>query len=413
MNSTSIERTFRWIAIALVGAAALLGINSLGSLSPRWLALGLVLHLLPAAMQVPRALRAPGAWLAVLLITQALLSFLLSSSDTHLLEPNLRRVTRLAEGTVLGISGEQVLTTDGMGFRVTRPISYGAKPPESLRILAIGGSTTEQSLLDDRRTWTHLLQEELQAHFADRVVEVINAGSSGTRAEHHLVTLRETSAVRADLVLILMGINDWNKHIREHYGSKVYGPLGDALWKLRLENTILGRAIRRGSDAAQRREGGPEPDAMAMTGVEASLSRSDQRTLEIGSVAADYAAVVEKIIDECRRQRTNCVFLTQPTAYRGAASPALRSRFWMTPPFEEYTLDLESLAAIADTYNRYLLQVAAARGMAACDTATKMESMPDGFYDDCHFNEAGARVMAASIAQCLLERGAFARQVDR
>ena len=71
-----------------------------------------------------------------------------------------------------GIHGLQHITTDAKGFRVTPPIDYGTK--RGLRIFAIGGSTTEQIYLDDKATWTYLLQTKL-ARALGRPVEVINA----------------------------------------------------------------------------------------------------------------------------------------------------------------------------------------------------------------------------------------------
>ena len=59
-----------------------------------------------------------------------------------------------------GISGLQTITTDHMGFRVTKSIDYAHK--KGWRLFAIGASTTEEIYLDDHKTWTHLLQEKLE-----------------------------------------------------------------------------------------------------------------------------------------------------------------------------------------------------------------------------------------------------------
>jgi hypothetical protein len=98
---------------------------------------------------------------------------------------------------VPGIEGVQRVTTDEKGFRVIPPVDYAAK--RGLRVFAIGGSTTEEIGLDDRATWTHLLQENLEERLG-RDVEVINTGVAGIRARHHLATLREVLRYRPDLV---------------------------------------------------------------------------------------------------------------------------------------------------------------------------------------------------------------------
>jgi lysophospholipase L1-like esterase len=403
-SSARIESVFRRLGIAVIIITVLLGLTNLGASSIRWVALGLLLHLAPAVMQFHQSFRVVGVWFAVFLVCQALISLALSSNDDFILPPNLKRSIEVADGTVLGIFGTQVFTTDGRGFRVTRTIAYDQKTAKTLRILAIGGSTTEQSLLDDRKTWTHLLQEALQEHFPDRYVEVINAGSSGTRAEHHLATLRATTAIRSDVVLFLMGVNDWNKHIREHFGSNDYSRKQVLLWQARLENTILGGGIRRMFDVGYQTAGRSSVIGMdRMSGQTASINRTDRRTVVLGAVAPDYSRVVRGIIEECHRQRAFCVFLSQPHAYGEGASEELKRRFWMTPPFEKYTLDFESLATIAATYNSFLLGLAREHGLGACDTAARMSTRLDGFYDDCHLNEAGARAFAEGLAECLVK----------
>lgn len=406
MSSTGIERAelvFRRLRYAIVAFAILVGSISFGSNSTRWMALAALLHLMPALMQFVPRLSIAGAWLAVLLVSQAIVSLAMSSSELFSLPPNLSRRLEIPRGTVPGLSGTQMVSTDQNGFRVTKTIEYQGKPPGTVRIFAIGGSTTEQSLLDDYKTWTHLLQESLQAQGGNHVIEVINAGASGTRAIHHLASLRAIAAFQPDVVLLLVGINDWTKHIREHFGSDAYGRLSAGLWGMQLENTLMGKGIRAAFDAAKGRiSGATLVEEAPMRGQTASIVRADTRKLRLEHVATDYAAVLEEIAAECLRIDTRCVLLTQPHAYREEASPELRRRFWMTPPFEDYTLDLESLAAIAETYNTHLLAVANEHGLGACDLASKMSSELDGFYDDCHFNEAGARAVAAGVAECLL-----------
>ena len=120
------------------------------------------------------------------------------------------------------------------------------------------------------------------------------------------MTLRAAAAIHPNAVLLLMGINDWNKHVREHYGSRAIGPVQRILWQLQLEHTILDRALRRALDALNRKTGrSASAGVEQMSGVTASLLRPDVRTLALLSVAPDYASVVNEIIAECERQRTH------------------------------------------------------------------------------------------------------------
>jgi hypothetical protein len=65
-----------------------------------------------------------------------------------------------------GISGIQNITTDEQGYRVMPPVDYTSA--DAVRIFAIGGSTTESILVDDKSTWTYLLQHSLSNSLARR-----------------------------------------------------------------------------------------------------------------------------------------------------------------------------------------------------------------------------------------------------
>src|SRR5687768_11483310 len=52
----------------------------------------------------------------------------------------------------------------------------------------------------------------------NRPVEVVNTGVAGLRAEQILTTFETAAEFHPDLMIILTGINDWNHHIRLHFG---------------------------------------------------------------------------------------------------------------------------------------------------------------------------------------------------
>ena len=127
---------------------------------------------------------------AFLVLQTAVTPFLLKKQYKHL-APNIRTSINVVEG-LPGISGLQTITTDHMGFRVTKSIDYAHK--KGWRLFAIGASTTEEIYLDDYKTWTHLLQEKLE-HARGGPVEVINTGVAGLRLAHHITNLGTHSAL--------------------------------------------------------------------------------------------------------------------------------------------------------------------------------------------------------------------------
>lgn len=122
---------------------------------------------------------------------------------------------------------------------MTPRIDY--KSTAGIRIIAIGGSTTADMLLDDRRTWAYLLQEKLKIELGRRV-EVINTGVSGVRSAHHLATFSRILQYDPDFVLFLVGVNDWNRDITKQFDSLPW--LHDGIFGIVFEDTILGALIK-------------------------------------------------------------------------------------------------------------------------------------------------------------------------
>ena len=58
-------------------------------------------------------------------------------------------------------SGTHIITSDNEGNRTNTKIDYKKKPPNTLRVVAIGGSTTMDGVTDDDKIWTNLLAKKL------------------------------------------------------------------------------------------------------------------------------------------------------------------------------------------------------------------------------------------------------------
>jgi lysophospholipase L1-like esterase len=373
--------------------------------SPKWIVVTLLCYSIPALGQLvsSNAVRIYSLWFGVFLILQGLMSPLIIDRSFVTLQPGLNTQIDVVGDALPGIRGLQTITTDEMGFRVTRDIDYREKPANTFRIFAIGGSTTEQILLDDEKTWTHLAQELLASRLSGKDVEVINTGVSGLRAHHHLATLRKITEYSPDLAIFLMGVNDWNRHIWEVQGA----PPPDASvpkW-YHFNQSLLGATLRGLYTQFQ----GPavlavrEEAGQYYSKQNDSLNRAEVRQFVPESVSSEYRQTVTEIAKYCKTIDIACMFVSQPTSYANDAVEAVRSHYWMTPPNTTYTLDLSSMVSIAGRYNRFLEEVAVSNGLANCDVASRLEPTLDYFYDDCHFNELGASKVAAHIADCIVE----------
>jgi lysophospholipase L1-like esterase len=334
--------------------------------------------------------------LAAFLILQILVGAV-KTSDYKTLMPGLNELTAMGN-RYRGITGWQHLTTDAEGFRVTRPIRYDQAA--GYRIFVVGGSTTEQILLDDHKTWTAELERQLNADGQD--VQVINTGVSGLRARHHVATLEHISALHPSMVVFVMGANDWIHHIFERFDSSAAPPPPAWREKLSLRHSPLGTLLTRSargwfpSPQANRHSEAPRYDERRH-----SLERQPAHTFFPDRVSDEYSLALTRLGEICHRANFGCVFVDQPHGYQASANAEYRASFWMTPPYRPYTLTFDSLVSLARLYNETSLTFAKRNGFATCAVADRIDPSFASFYDDMHFNESGAKMMGSLLADCL------------
>jgi lysophospholipase L1-like esterase len=331
--------------------------------------------------------------------------FLPASAPT--LTPNYFRRVQFTSGLTPGMNGVQTITTDAKGYRTNRPIDYEHKPAGAFRVFAIGGSTTEQIVLGDDKTWVSILAADLERRGARRV-EAVNTGVSGLRAEHHLATLRAIAGYQPDLVIVMMGLNDWNQHIRRGAASR-FVFFHDMVERLDVRRSIMGQAARAVRTLVSSGSGRDDPELKPPMDQREflelgspSLERRDRREFHPAAVAPDYEHHAREIASFCRSHGLRCMFVDQATAYHPGISAELMARLWMTPSKVDYTLSLENMGRIAELYNSTLHAIAQDSGTAFCGISRLAAPTTAFFYDDCHFNEPGARAVAAMLADCVL-----------
>ncbi len=345
--------------------------------------------------------------IALALVFQTLVTPLLLNDPTDYLTgpPSYRLVTTYQKGALAGIRGTHFFTTDTMGFRVWPTIDYDDK--KELRVFAIGGSTTQDAPLDDQKTWTHLLQRVLQTEIK-QPLSVVNTGVSGLFSIHHVATLRRVVKLKPDLVVLLIGVNDWNRDIQGFLGERRNeAPLWIQKRFFYLRNSMVGMAYRQ-AKAIVRTRADTLPTERLETGAELAAKRGSlfSRGTPISyfpeSVSDEYRHYLLEFIDICHQAHVPCLIANQPNAYDPAASEEHRHSFWMTPPDRPQTLSFESLVWIASLYNRFTMQTADQNGVARCDPAGRMRPTATNFYDEVHFTEKGAERVANELGSCIL-----------
>jgi lysophospholipase L1-like esterase len=109
-----------------------------------------------------------------------------------------------------GLQERIVFERNAFGFR-SLSMTTREKPPGTVRIIALGGSTTDQQTQSTVDTWSGLLEQRLRRRFADRGVriEVAALGRGGWKTDRVLgIAKGFLLDFEPDLVLTFLGIND-------------------------------------------------------------------------------------------------------------------------------------------------------------------------------------------------------------
>jgi lysophospholipase L1-like esterase len=280
-------------------------------------------------------------------------------------------------------------------FLVRRAEPLRPRGEVGLRILAVGGSTTQdEKIRSERLTWVHQLESLLRERIGPDV-EVINGGAGGyTIYENFIQYVTLLTYLEPDVVLFFQGINDVHprllRNARYDYGD-YNRPWWDASAWLEAERSPLrvSWTWRLGSYALRYAR-------LRQAGIQ-GLTRRDYPPPEqwAAALAATSPALFGSIYE-------NFVTLVQAQGRRAVLLPQL----WVprNPSDEVFGTGVAQ-------HNQVAAAVAAARG-ADFVPLERLETGlgADDFADNCHFRPSGARKMAAAVAAFLEERGLLARR---
>jgi lysophospholipase L1-like esterase len=344
-------------------------------------------------------------WL-LLLLNFGLTPWLTQKSPNQFitLPKNLNYSFEIIGDAMPGFSGIQNVSTDHLGFRTTTKIDYNKH--DAFRIFTIGGSTTEEIYTDDKKTWSAQLESLLEAS-ENKKFEVINAGASGLRAQHHFVTLQQVLPYKPDAAIFLMGINDWNHHLKELVRDASRGEQSDRPFHGITFDVLIRRfditqsLLWRSGQMFLSRQRITVNDGSYYYNQNHSITRSDIRHVPISEVSKDYRFWVSKIVSLCKSSGIHCIFATQPHAYQSDLDQDLRRRLWMTPPNELYTVSILNASQFASVYNTWLADEVKASDGLLCDVASAIPATTRYLIDDCHFNPAGSKRVAQALKDCI------------
>jgi lysophospholipase L1-like esterase len=364
-----------------------------------------------------------------LLLGEFALQFALDSIHNkgyYFMPPRHKAVFKPQPSIMPGISGDSNFYTNSNGVR-----GGEFTPQDTYRIMAIGGSTTECLYLDQPETWTNLLQETLNRNIRNQKVWVGNAGLSGTTTRHHLVAMQylPLREMKINAVILLIGINDLSVRLSH---DKDYDP--NFLEKPEIKRELLYRTfsgtyhlypedpfykrtalwqmLRQAKQMMSMEHVEDEGGRIYITWREHRRGASEIRDAapDLSSALAEYARNINMIIDLAQEKSVRLILMTQPTMWRGGLPQDLDALLWLggVGDFQKESgkpyYSVTALEKAMKAYNDTLLRVCRERRLECLDLASLLEKDTTVFYDDAHFNESGARKVAAALSKFMSVR---------
>jgi GDSL-like Lipase/Acylhydrolase family len=326
-----------------------------------------------------------------------------------------------AEPGLPGLAGVHRFTTNNMGFRGDSLID--PKPPTEFRVFMVGGSTTECFYLDDDDDLARLLQRDLSAAAPPgTTVRVYNAGLSGAASDDHIALLSQRIVhFQPDLVVVFCGINDLTRSIY-HYDYRHYIEYRPAYrkpwfkrWPMRLQITRRLFLLKQRIDPDRQRLQESRTlltNYQGLIGLERSAPETDATPRTDGR---SYATNLRTLAGIAAGNRFKLAFMTQQTTWNSTVDPRAKSHHWMryragapgvgaAVADNGFTFKEASMDAAMERLNDEMRAVGEQESVPVYDLARTLPKSLDFFYDDCHFNNAGASTTAKGLAAFLMDR---------
>lgn len=316
--------------------------------------------------------------------------------------------TTEAEPGLPGVEGRHTFTTNAFGFRGDSLVV--PKPAREYRIFVVGGSTAECFYLDDADDMSRVAQNELAAVAgASHSVKVYNVGLSGAASDDHIAMIAQRLVhLEPDAVVVFAGINDLRRSMQRadhlHYVDERPAP-EPLLRRLLLESQIVRRIVY------LKRRVDPNPARVLETRTLASdyarkvalQQAAPEARAEIQIDVTGYRNNLRSIVGLARAHRFALVFMTHPSTWNSTVDRNARDRHWMRLLEDGVYTEAEMDAGL-EKLNDTMRAVAAEDSIPLYDLARELPKSLEYFYDDCHFNTAGARAAGQGLARIMIER---------
>jgi len=324
---------------------------------------------------------------------------------------------------LVGIHGEKKFKTNAQGFRGDEDFT-----DTTYNVLCVGGSTTECNYLDNNETWYSLLNQSpaiarLMGAGKKQVV-IASVGLSGQTSFENYFMLNELLLKHKNIhqVVLMCGINDFVKVLAKpslnisvvnqkdslaqaHSISRYWyipGRINDTTWTghSALLHTLRMKFFSQSAKNTVDRKGEIIKQWRANY---SSRSKVLDTLPDLTQSLKIFHQNIEQIATLCAAHQVKLLCINQATLWQDSLSENLSALLWMggIGKYQEQNGGVyyspKALAAGMRMFNETLKSTTLTHNILYIDIAGKLPKDTSVFYDDCHFNESGARKVADEI----------------
>lgn len=283
----------------------------------------------------------------------------------------------------------------------------GAAPADGLlKVIAVGGSTTECHFLTDDKTWPYLLGKKLSDSFTHCWLN--NAGLDGHSTYGHIVLLNGlVKQLRPSVVLFLTGINDVENNAPTfHDKLNTRGAFADLKHYLVENSEVLSLVVNlsRGWKAQRFNN---TTNALLVLDSSRRLVLSDTVVTQRLRLQAPYLLAyrqrLQQLADTCTAWHILPVFITQPNLFGVGRDPVTGADLALYPTDDaDPKMNGRLIWSMLEKYNDVTRSMCAEKGYPLIDLASEMPKNSLYFYDMSHFTNAGAERVASIVDSALV-----------
>lgn len=328
---------------------------------------------------------------------------------------------------LIGIHGEKEFKTNIQGFRGDEDFT-----DTTYNVLCVGGSTTECNYLDNKETWCSLLNQSPAIAklmgAGKRHVVIASVGLSGQTSFENYFMLSELLMKHKNIhqVVLMCGINDFVKVLAKpslnssvvnlkdslaqaHSISRYWyipGRINDTTWTA---HSALFHTLRTALFSPKMKNVVDRKGNIVKLWRSHYASRSKMLdTLpDLTMPLQIFHQNILQIIDLCAQHQLKLVCVNQATLWQDSLPMELSALLWMggIGKYQEQKGGIyyspSALQLGMEQYNTMLKSTTEANNIQCIDIAHQLPKDTSVFYDDCHFNETGAKKVAEAILRQL------------